>query len=315
MNQHILVDCDTGLDDALALLYLTARADVEIVAAGSVHGNATAPVTADNTLQVLELAGAGEVPVAVGAHRPLIQPLSTGEIVHGSDGLGGRAQTPVGTPVAGSAAERIVSYARARPGQLTVLAIGPLTNLALATMLEPMLPRLLGRVVVMGGAVMAPGNITATADANSFHDPEAAEIVFSAGYSLTLVPLDVTATVAVDASWIEALAAVPGPRPRFAAGLLEHYAKVYFRNGFDRAWLHDPLAAVLACEPELGTYRSGQVAVELEGRHTRGMTVLDQRPAGLVSPVDERAPVAVTTGVESNAVLDRLSDSLRAAVP
>src|SRR5439155_21179181 len=178
-----------------------------------------------------------------------------------------------------SAAEQLVRLARANPGELSVLALGPLTNIALAVLLEPRLPSLLRQLVVLGGALGVPGNVTAHAEANVWHDPEAADLVFDSGFeNLTLVSLDVTETARADEDWLDALAKVETPRARFASALLDHYAGFYSNMfGIRTATMHDPLAAALLCDPSLGTYREVAVAVEVHGTYTRGQLVSDWR--------------------------------------
>ena len=224
----IILDCDVGIDDALAILWLADRPGVEIAALGSVHGNAHAETAAANAQHVFDLVGLGHVPVAVGAESPLAQPVSISGHVHGDDGLGGHGpKAPLRPFAAETAAEQLVRLARAEPGAFSLLATGPLTNLALALHLEPDLPRLVERVVVMGGAVTVPGNITAAAEANIFHDPEAAEAVFAAAWPVTLVGLDVTMTAWLGAAELARIEADPRPRGRFAWSILQHYVGFY----------------------------------------------------------------------------------------
>jgi purine nucleosidase len=316
---RIIIDTDPGIDDALAILYLAASHDVEIVAVGSVHGNVPAEQGAANALRVLELAGLAEVPVAVGARRPLAQPLRTAEFVHGQDGLGGHAGEPArARPVAESAAEQLVRLARANPGELTLLALAPLTNVALACLLEPELPRLLRSVVIMGGALNVPGNITAHAEANIWHDPEAADLVLSAGCTnLTLATLDVTEGASADAAWLAGLAEIDDPRARFASALLDFYAGVYTNLfGHEACTLHDPLVAALALDPDLATYTSAPLAVELTGTHTRGQLVADLR--GMTSDDNvrssisaKRCPARIADTVDVPEFMDRLLNALR----
>lgn len=314
---RIILDTDPGVDDALAIMYLAAQEDAEIVAVGSVHGNVPSPLAAKNALRVLELVDL-DVPVAVGAARPLAQPLQTAEFVHGVDGLGGHAgPEPAGVPVTESAAEQLVRLARAHPGELTLLALGPLTNIALAVLLEPELPSLLGPVVVMGGAVTAPGNITPYADANFFHDPEAADLVLSAGFpDLTLVALDVTEQSRAGAEWLSAVEALSSPRADFANRLLSHYSGFYSNMfGTVGCTLHDPLAAAVLLEPNLATYRELPLAIELTGRHTRGQVVYDQRDIAsdesIVAAGLARTPVKVATTVDVPRFLGKMFDALK----
>ena len=222
MKPAILLDCDTGIDDALTLLYLASlvkAGDAELAAVGTVHGNVAPDVGALNTLRVLERAGLTGVPVAVGAARPMAQEAQFAHDWHGADGLGETGlPEPDDRPVEASAPEQIIRLAKERPGELTLLAVGPLTNLGIALLLEPSLPALFREVVVMGGAFDHHGNVTSHAEANVWHDPEAAELVFAAGWPITLVPLDATHPTAVDGEWLDRLAAggatSPGSRPR-----------------------------------------------------------------------------------------------------
>lgn len=316
---RIILDTDPGVDDALAIMYLAAQEDAEIVAVGSVHGNVAAPLAALNAIRVLELVGLS-APVAIGAARPLAQPLQTAEFVHGADGLGGHAGAePQGAVVSESAAEQMVRLARAHPGELTLLALGPLTNVAIAVLLEPDLPRLLRSVVVMGGAVAVPGNITPYAEANFFNDPEAADLVLAAGFpDLTLVGLDATEQARAGSEWLTAVGALTGARADFANRLLGHYAGFYSQMfGTQSCTLHDPLAAALMLEPKLATYREMPLAVELTGTHTRGQVVSDQRLIASDAYIAAKAgagrgPVKVADTVDVARFLEQMFDALKA---
>jgi purine nucleosidase len=316
---RIVLDTDPGVDDALAIMYLAAQEDAEIVAVGSVHGNVPAPLAATNALRVLELVGLS-VPVAVGAARPLAQPLQTAEFVHGADGLGGHAgPEPTGTTVSCSAAEQLVRLAREQPGELTLLALGPLTNIALAVLLEPDLPNLLRSVVVMGGAVTVPGNITPYADANFYHDPEAADLVLGAGFpDLTLVGLDATEQARAGAEWLSAVGELTGRKAAFANNLLDHYSAFYSNMfGTVSCTLHDPLAAALMLEPKMATYREMPLAIELNGTHTRGQVVSDQRliasDAYIATDAGTgRAPVKVAETVDVARFMEQMFAALNA---
>lgn len=308
---RLVLDCDPGLDDALALLYLAAQPDYELAAVSSVQGNVSAELGAANALRVLELAETPGVPVAVGAARPLAQPPRTAEGVHGADGLGGHAGPAAQRrPSTISAVEQLITLARAQPGQLTVLATGPLTNLALATLIEPQLPRLLARVVVAGGVLSGPGTATPAAEANTAADPEAADIVYAAGYHLTMLGLDTVGMCEPEAAWLDAVAATPTRAAQFAATLLEHYLRAW-SGASPRAVLHAPLAAAVALDADLMTGTERAVQVELRGAHTRGRTLSDFRSYTAGSTLDSRPPVAVATHVDGPTVLDRLLASLQ----
>jgi purine nucleosidase len=284
-----LVDCDTGIDDALALLYLARLVrdgEAELAAIGTVHGNTAPQVAASNTLRVLERAGISGVPVAVGAARPLAQPVRLAGDIHGADGMGDVGlPEPRGGVADVSAAEQIVALARRRPGELTLLAVGPLTNLAIALLLDPALPERFRQVVIMGGALDHPGNITPHAEANIWHDPEAAELVLAAPWPVTLVPLDATHPTAVNGAWLDRLAASGAASAQLASAILDFYVGAYQPILGDRgAVIHDALAAMLAVDPSLGEYVERPVHVELRGERVRGATLWDRRavssPAG-----------------------------------
>ena len=181
MSVALILDVDTGIDDALAILYACASPEVELVAVTCVAGNVEARQVAANTLAVLELAGRTDVPVWLGAERPLVKPLETTPETHGPLGIGYAQLPPAARRLeAGHAADWIVELARSRPGEITLVTLGPLTNLALALEREPSLPSLLGGYVLMGGAYRVPGNTTPTTEWNLYVDPDAAKRVFAA---------------------------------------------------------------------------------------------------------------------------------------
>lgn len=304
-----MLDGDYGVDDAMAALYLAARPDVEIVAVGSVHGNAEAAVAAANALTVLDLAGLGHVPVAVGAARPLAQPVDIRRAVHGDDGLGGAARVPPRSPAGVPAAVQMVEKVRAHPG-CTILATGPLTNLALALLLDPGIATLVERVVVMGGTLDAPGNIGPYAEVNFGLDPEAADLVVTAAWPVTLVGLDVTMQVWLEGGDLDRIRDHASTAAEFVwsilTGYLRHYRERYGRIGCP---LHDPTAACLAVDPGLATYVEVPVRVELDSRVKRGMLVVDRRPGAVVDP---GPPVRVAVGVDSGLVVSRVLAGLLA---
>ncbi len=243
------LDCDTGIDDALALAYLLASPQADLRGIGTVSGNVSAAVGARNTLDLLQLAGHAHVPVAVGAHDPQAGSFHGGAPhVHGSNGIGEVSlSTAAAQPAPETAAEMLVRLAHEHPGQLRILAIGPLTNIAEALRLDPELPRLVQDITIMGGAAFAAGNITAVAEANIANDPEAAADVFAADWDLTLVPLDVTMSNVLEESHRQELLASSGPVPRALGEMLGYYFRFY-ESQFGRACsaMHDPLAAALA---------------------------------------------------------------------
>ncbi|MEV2279403.1 nucleoside hydrolase [Nocardiopsis sp. NPDC049922] len=308
---RVFVDCDPGIDDAVALAYLAARPEVEIVGIGAVFGNNSVDITADNALRLLDLYGRPGVPVAVGASRPLVQAPRLAEHVHGRNGLGDvELPAPAGKPVAESAAELLVRLVRESPGEIDVLAVGPLTNLAIALGLEPELPRLVRRLVVMGGAVRVPGNVASHVEANINNDPEAAEAVFAAGFDLDLIALDITMKTVATPEWLAELKEVPGERAERTSAFLDFYAEFYTGIfGVRQCAMHDPLAAAVLVDPHLVTESfEAPLRVELSGSLTRGMTVADLRPR---PADDDRRPARVITGVAEAEFLGRMLDALR----
>ncbi|HEU4572440.1 MAG TPA: nucleoside hydrolase [Candidatus Limnocylindrales bacterium] len=285
--REVILDVDMGVDDAIAVLYLATRPSVAIRAVGTVHGNVSADGAATNALTVLDLAGLGDVPVAIGARRPLVRPAQFAPEVHGDDGLGNARPTrSERRPVATSAPDQLVALARSDPGRYDLLATGPLTNLAMALVFEPELPRLVRSVTIMGGSARAIGNMTPVAEANIWHDPEAAALVFGAGWPLTMVGLDVTMRTYLDEASIAAIAAGTSAFARFAGSILPHYLDFYESISGRRACpLHDPSAAAIYADSTLVTESvCAPVRIGL-GDEVRGMTIVDRRRDG--GPVED----------------------------
>jgi purine nucleosidase len=243
------LDCDTGVDDALAIALLAGHPGVTIAGIGTVSGNTGAGQAARNTLDVLALAGRNDIPVAVGAHHPLDGTFAGGaNLVHGGNGIGG-VDLPTAPRMAEGrpAVDLLLDLARQHPGDLRILAIGPLTNLALALHQEPDLPSLIRDVTIMGGAVRVPGNVTGHAEANIAWDPAAAATVLGASWPVTLVPLDVTLRHRFTEDDRAALAATGTPLATALATMLTTYFDFYEPSlGVREVPLHDPLAAAIS---------------------------------------------------------------------
>jgi purine nucleosidase len=314
MTTHkLILDGDYGIDDSLAALFLAHQPDVEILAVGSVHGNATADAAARNALAVLDIGGRAGVPVAVGARQPLAQPVDISSMVHGADGLGGFAPPPPSgrVPVEVPAAVQLVQTVRAQPGECTIVATGPFTNLALALLLEPDLASLVAGVVVMGGTVEHPGNISPYAEANIAHDPEAARLVFAAPWPVMQVGLDVTMPTWLDSGDLARIEASDTAAGRFAWRILPHYLDFYFgRHGRPGCPVHDPTAAVLAVDPDLASWVEVPVEVELRSDRNRGMLLVDRRPFAASERAADLPPVRVVTRVDRDRLVSRFLDGL-----
>jgi purine nucleosidase len=304
----ILIDCDTGIDDSLALLYAAASPEAEIVAVTCCSGNVEAHQVAKNTLAILELAGRTDVEVALGRTVPLVRPLEVAPETHGPQGLGYAELPPPSRPLSERhAADVIVAAAQGRPGEVTLITLGPMTNLAVALAREPELPRLLRRLVFMGGAFRVPGNTTPTAEWNIHCDPEAAQQVLVAFGDAPQRPLglglDVTEQAKVMPDEVVALARRAGSRPddsialahgehpleatrsvasnpivRYVADALRFYMEFHARyDGFYGAFIHDPLALAAALDPGIVTARAVHVDVDTAHGPADGLTIADWR--------------------------------------
>ena len=280
------LDCDTGIDDALAIGYLLAAAadetaGIEIVGIGSVSGNVSASVGAYNTLDLLALAGVEGIPVAIGEHDPQGGSFRGGAPhVHGANGVGDVAIAKSESSVAPeSAAELLVRLAREHAGELRVIAIGPLTNIAAALRLEPNLPSLVKELTLMGGAANVPGNITPVAEANIANDADAAAEVFAADWFVTMVPLDVTMTNVFLEHHRQALIDSGRPVATALGHMLDHYFEFYVGvYGHRASALHDPLAVAIALgEVALKTAPVVRVLVDDTAGPGRGQTICDLR--------------------------------------
>ncbi|WP_434315489.1 nucleoside hydrolase [Leifsonia sp. P73] len=275
MTTPIYLDCDTGIDDALAIAFLL-RARAELAGIGTVSGNVSAATAARNTLHLLELAGRPEIPVAVGRHEPLAGPFGGGAAhVHGEEGLGPVAvPEPLTKPISGTAAELLIQLSQQHPARLHILAIGPLTNLAAALTLDPTLPQRIAWVTVMGGAVFVPGNVTPAAEANIWNDPEAASIVFAAPWNITLVPLDVTMRHVIAPREVAELRDSADPLLSTVAEAFDTYLDFYSGVFESRsAALHDPLAAAIAIDAlRITRAVTGSITVDTTNGAERGRT-------------------------------------------
>jgi len=338
----LILDVDTGIDDSLALLYAAASPEVDLVAVTCVSGNTDARQVGVNSRAVLELAGRTDVEVALGREVPLVRPLATTPETHGPQGLGYAELPPPSRPLSERhAVDLILAEARRRPDEITLVTLGPLTNLALAVMIEPGLPRLLKAYTLMGGAFGVSGNTTPTTEWNIHCDPDAASIVFRAwaaaiaddpsiarplalGLDVTeqarILPDDVvqlarragstpddSIALARGEDPMQATRSVAGnPIVRYVADALRFYMEFHARyDGFYGAFIHDPLAVAAALDRSLVTTEPLHVDVETRGELTAGMTVADRRHLTGKPP---NLDVAVTADVAT--FMDRLIERI-----
>ena len=298
MTIPIILDCDPGHDDAIALLLALASPEVELLGVTTVHGNQTLEKTTENALRVLELVGRTDVPVARGADRPLERTLAVAAHVHGESGLDG-PELPAATasPVAQHAVEFMVEHVTP---ETVLVPVGPLTNVAdaLAQGVRP------ARIVLMGGAI-AEGNMTPAAEFNIWADPEAAQRVFHAGVPVTMIGLDVTHQALLTPAWVERFRGA-GPIGVFVAELVEFFKLFHERTyGWNGPPVHDALALAQVFRPDLVRTEHRNVEVELDSELTRGRTVVD------LWRRTEREPNAnVGVAVDADAFLELLLERI-----
>jgi pyrimidine-specific ribonucleoside hydrolase len=276
VSTPIIIDCDPGHDDAIALLLAVASPEVEILAVTTVAGNQTLPKTTKNALRVLELGGRAEIPVAAGADAPLVRVLEVADWIHGDSGLDGPALTePSQRADARHAIDAIAELVERRPGEIALVPVGPLTNIALFLMRYPELAPQVGRIVLMGGAI-GLGNVTPAAEYNIWQDPEAARRVFASGIDLTMIGLDITHQALLGPSEAEELRSGDA-RCVFVAELLDFFAgrnaDVFALAG---APIHDAVAVAHLARPDLITTRRLHVEVDCSWGAGRGRTNVDR---------------------------------------
>ena len=308
MTKKIIIDTDPGVDDTIAITTALRSPELEVIGLTSVFGNAPGDVTAQNALRLVELEGNGHIPVARGSDIPLVAPLEKlGTWVHGEDGMGNtNPPAPKGKLVDESAAEFIVKMAHQFPGEITLVPVGPLTNIALALRINPEIATLIHDVVIMGGAVTVPGNMTAVAEANIYHDPHAADIVMAAGWPLTIVGLDVTEKTVMTPDYHQSLFKAGNPAVKLIERILPCYQSYFdkFEGLNGSTYTHDPSAISYVINPDLFVTREAPVFVATEGR-CFGQTAADWR-----GQWEERKPVKICVDVDSEAVLALIKERL-----
>mgnify|MGYP000574858878 CR=1 FL=1 len=276
MTERLILDCDPGHDDAMAIMLAAAHPGLELLAITTVAGNQTLAKVTRNALAVCTIAGIHDVPVAAGAEGPLTRRQVVAPDIHGDTGLDGPVlPDPTVELDPRNAVDLIVQTVMSEPtGTVTLVPVGPLTNIALALQAEPEIARRVKRVSLMGGAYTR-GNSTPAAEFNIYADPEAAAQVFDAGWPITMVGLDLTHQALADEAVFERLQAVEGPLGEFVVAMLRFFQSTYATSqGFTYPPVHDPCAVAALLDGIVGTERA-RVDVETQGRFTSGMTVVD----------------------------------------
>src|SRR5229473_6317583 len=261
--QRIILDTDPGVDDAIAIFLALRSPELHVEAITPVCGNVPLSLTLPNALRLVEIAGRTDIPVAAGAATPLVRRLVTAKYAHGNNGLGGvEFPEPKIKPVSETATELIRRIVRANPGEISIVAIGPLTNVATVLKSDPTIAPLIKSIVIMGGS-LSGGNITPAAEFNFYVDPEAARIVFDSGVPLTMVGLDVTRKVIIREEQVHALEAAQNPVSQAAAKIMRAtFGRIAKTNDETVVAMHDPLTIASLIDPSLVTLRDYYVQIE-----------------------------------------------------
>jgi purine nucleosidase len=301
MPKKIVFDTDPGIDDACAILLALASPELSLEGLTVVHGNCSLEQGTMNALSVLELANAAHIPVARGCDLPLVQPSLLAPETHGDTGLGyAKLPKPHHKPVTQHGIDFLIQTILASPGEITLVAIAPLTNVALAIRKEPRIVEALKEIVIMGGALRHEGNTTALAEFNTYVDPHAAQIVYQAGIPTTLVPLDVTYQCILTPGDVSRLQKIDSPITKFIAEATRFYMEFHDEyQKIDGCVINDPLALALTFMPELCTYQELQVEIDLSGGISMGKTVADFYNYG-----KKPANMKVALGVQARDFID-----------
>jgi len=276
--KRLIIDTDPGVDDSMAILFALQSPEIQLEALTTVFGNNGVEKTTANALRVLELAGRSDIPVVPGVNRPLLHEYhGTGYRVHGRDGLGETNMPPAkSNPHPGRAAEYLVSRIMEAPGEITLVAVGPLTNLALAVSIEPRIAQNVKEVVIMGGTATVPGNVSPVAEANIHNDAEAANIVFHAGWPFTMVGLDVTTKTIMNSAYLARLKEAGTPFTDFISAITPFYHQFYKNvRGTDGFHVHDSSAIAYVVDSSLFKTQKVYVDVAVGEQRNSGQTIAD----------------------------------------
>ena len=277
MVKRILLDTDPGIDDALAILLAIASPEIQLEGIVTVHGNCDVERTTINALSLLELVGKTDIPVAKGFSLPLVQPSLLALETHGNSGLGyAKLPDPQLKPTSEHGSDFLIQHIMSNPGEITLVAVAPLTNVAVAIRKEPRLVKAMKEIIIMGGAVRHQGNSTPMAEFNIHVDPHAAHMVFHAGIPITLVPLDVTYQCILTPNDVKRLNKIDSPITKFIDDSTRFYMEFHDEyQHIDGCAINDPLAMALVFAPELCSYEEHFVDVDISGGVSMGNTFAD----------------------------------------
>ena len=274
--RRVIIDTDPGIDDAMAILLALNSPELKVEALTVVAGNVEAWQGLENALKIVSLAGRCDVPVAAGAQHPLNQKLITAQFWHGKNGLAG-IELPASRCKADSrfGSDLIIEMAHRYPHEITLIPVGPLTNIALAVSKDPSIVPLIQDIVIMGGSISG-GNVDGAAEANIYGDPEAASIVFNAGWIVTMIGSDVSERTLITRKELAQLETLHGPESSFIFKLADFYLTRSEKSGYSGAAMYDPLAVATVIDPTVVTLKQMHVDVETKGEFTRGETVANR---------------------------------------
>ncbi|KAG7645200.1 putative uridine nucleosidase 2 [Arabidopsis thaliana] len=314
-RKKIIIDTDPGIDDAMAIFVALNSPEVDVIGLTTIFGNVYTTLATRNALHLLEVAGRTDIPVAEGTHKTFLNDtkLRIADFVHGKDGLGNQNfPPPKGKPIEKSGPEFLVEQAKLYPGEITVVALGPLTNLALAVQLDPEFSKNVGQIVLLGGAFAVNGNVNPASEANIFGDPEAADIVFTCGADIIAVGINVTHQVIMTADDKDKLASSKGKLAQYLCKILDVYYD-YHLTAYEikGVYLHDPATILAAFLPSLFTYTEGVARVQTSGI-TRGLTLLynNLKRFEEANEWSDKPTVKVAVTVDAPAVVKLIMDRL-----
>lgn len=307
MTKHILLDTDPGIDDALAILLALASPEIEVDGISIVHGNCSTQQGTINALSVLELAQAAHIPVASGCELPLVQPSLLAPETHGNTGLGyAQLPKPAASPKVQHGSDFLIEKIMSQPGKISLVCIGPLTNVALAIRKEPRIVQAVREIFIMGGAIRHEGNTTPLAEFNTYVDPHAAHIVYHSGMPIILTPLDVTYECILTHEDVERLLKINSPITKFIADSTRFYMQ--FHDEYQKiagCVINDPLTLALTFMPELCDYQELYVDVDISGGVSMGKTFADFYKA-----LNKPANMKVALGVKARAFMELFLDRM-----
>ena len=276
MPKKIIIDTDPGIDDAMAILFAHLAPEIELIGLTTIYGNVSVEQATINALRLVDRMGV-EIPVAQGEAQPLEKTRRDfPDFVHGKDGFGDIGlESPRSTPHPLPAVDFLIDQVMSRPGEITIVAIGPLTNLALAVQKQPSITENIGELILMGGAATVNGNVNPVAEANIISDPKAADIVFTSSWPKTMVGLDVTEKVIMDETYLRQVHG-GSELGEFILQVAQFYLDFHQSTGVDGLYTHDPAAIAYVIEPELFATEAGEIRVVQEGI-AEGLTIMNRK--------------------------------------